>query len=622
MTSSEAPALLHIVGYLTGAALYAMLLATGLGARGPAPRPIIGTALLGLAWNVGELATHGLGDAGFAAAVPWTAALSYGALGFLAAVAVHAAWQGPAPAPRLAGVRTARITQAAYLCAGIAAVMQLVAAATGRPLPWPAGLLVLTGGLGMLALALLVSTRHQAHSRRAVWIATLALVAVSALHLGQRHSADQSGATESWVTELVGHQASIPLALAVLYQDYRVGFVDLFLKRALVLLAVVAIAFAGWSASARVAGAPGTATPAAGLLLVLWVGTALLFPWIRQRISTFVDRVLLGRADYATTTERGAAALQRCVSEEEVLRVASSAIAETLDAAEIAWRTLDEGMAAGPQDVTVVTAGGPHHVMAIGPLREGRRLLSDDRLLLGTVAQLAGRRIDAIRLADERYARQLREGEIRALTTESELRALRAQVNPHFLFNALTTIGYLIQHAPARALSTLLRLTTLLRSVLKSEGEFTTLGQECHLIECYLEIERERFEDRLKTALHVPDALARTTIPALIVQPLVENAIKHGIAGARDGGRVDVSAQLTPDGQRLRVVVTNTGTPLAEIGSPDGIGLQNVERRLRCYYGDEAALVLRTGTGGETRAELTLPLRPFQAGVPATERAS
>lgn len=617
MTSSGAPALLHIVGYLTGTALYAMLLATALRTRGPAPRPVIGAALLGLAWNVGELATHGLDDAGFAALVPWTAALSYGALGLLAAVAVHAAWQGPDPVPRVAGVRAVRITHAAYVCAAAAAVMQLVAAGTGRPLPWSAGLLVLTGGLGVLAVALLVSTRHQAHSRRALWIATLALVAVSALHLGQRHGTD-----ESWMTELLGHQASIPLALAVLYQDYRVGFVDLFLKRALALLAVVAIAFAGWSVSARVAGAPTTATPAAGLLLVLWVATALLFPWIRQRLSSFVDRVLLGRVDYATATERIAAALRRSESEDDVLRTASAAIAETLDPADITWRTLAPDDSAGAQDVTVLTAGGPHHVITIGPLREGRRLLSDDRRLLETVAQLAGRRIDAIRLADERYARQLREGEVRALTTESELRALRAQINPHFLFNALTTIGYLIEHAPARAVTTLLRLTTLLRAVLRSEGEFTTLGQECHVIECYLQIERERFEERLDTALDIPDALARTTIPALIVQPLVENAIKHGIAGARDGGRVEVSARLTPDGRRLQVVVSNTGTPLSAIGSPGGIGLQNVERRLRCYYGNAAVFALRTGADGDTRAELTLPLHPPQTGATAMERVS
>ena len=101
---------------------------------------------------------------------------------------------------------------------------------------------------------------------------------------------------------------------------------------------------------------------------------------------------------------------------------------------------------------------------------------SDSCAALEAIAVLVGRRIDAIHLVQERYARELREQEIGKLATEAELRALRAQINPHFLFNALTTIGYLIQTAPSRALDTLMRLTALLRGVLRSEGEFTTLG--------------------------------------------------------------------------------------------------------------------------------------------------
>ena len=94
------------------------------------------------------------------------------------------------------------------------------------------------------------------------------------------------------------------------------------------------------------------------------------------------------------------------------------------------------------------------------------------------------------------------------LATEAELRALRAQINPHFLFNALTTIGYLIQTAPPRALETLMRLTALLRGVLRSEGEFTTLGRELELVESYLDIERARFEHRLRVSIDVPARLA------------------------------------------------------------------------------------------------------------------
>src|ERR1700750_314753 len=91
--------------------------------------------------------------------------------------------------------------------------------------------------------------------------------------------------------------------------------------------------------------------------------------------------------------------------------------------------------------------------------------------------------------------------------------ALRAQINPHFLFNALTTIGYLIQTAPPRALETLLRLTSLLRGVLRSEGEFTTLGRELEIVESYLDIERARFEHRLRATVDVPPRLRNVRLP-------------------------------------------------------------------------------------------------------------
>src|SRR5438045_3239977 len=164
--------------------------------------------------------------------------------------------------------------------------------------------------------------------------------------------------------------------------------------------------------------------------------------------------------------------------------------------------------------------------MIIAPLTGGRRLLSDDVATLEAIVTIAARRIDAIRVTQERHDREIREREMGRLATEAELRALRAQINPHFLFNALTTIGYLIQTAPPRALQTLLRLTALLRAVLRSEGEFTTLGRELEIIESYLDIEHARFEQRLHVTIDVPTRLRNVRLPPLILQPLVENAIK------------------------------------------------------------------------------------------------
>ena len=603
---TNAPALLHVVGYLTGASLYALLLAMVLQTRGPGYRLTLGTALLGLAWNIGELSAHMFDGLGVAWARDSMSAVSYGALGFLAAVAVHSAGRGPGEDDEpLRRGRARLITRAAYACAGVASVMQLFAAATGLPLPWPAALVLLTIGLAVLAPVLLWTTRRQAHVRRAVWMTALSLFAVSAMHIGRFH-----GASESWPIELLGHHASIPLAFAILYQDYRFAFADLFLKRALTLLALVTVVFTAWSLLEPSLADESSRSPAIGILLTLWVATALLFPWLRDTVSSFVDRIVLKRADYSKLLDSFASSIQRCATEKAAVEHACAALAAALSPASV---TVADGavlpVAAG-YTVPIPTAEAPQILLVVGSLGGGRRLLSDDTATLERIALMVGRRIDALRLIDERYERVLREREISALATEAELRALRAQINPHFLFNALTTVGYLIQSAPARALDTLLRLTTLLRSVLRPEGEFTTLGHEQDLIECYLQIERERFEERLEAHVEIPRALAALPIPSLIVQPLVENAIKHGIARVRDGGRVTVQAHFH-DGPspHLQILVTNTGASLgdASSGGGAGIGLQNVRRRLECYYGDRATLTLKRSATGETVAELTLP---------------
>jgi sensor histidine kinase YesM len=265
--------------------------------------------------------------------------------------------------------------------------------------------------------------------------------------------------------------------------------------------------------------------------------------------------------------------------------------------------------------IIVPTSDRPQYAITSHEVTGGRLLLSDDVSMFETLTLVVARRIDAIRLTHERYERQLREQEIARLATEAELRALRAQINPHFLFNSLTTIGYLIQTAPPRALSTLMRLTALLRSVLRSEGEFTTLGHELDIVESYLEIERARFEERLQVRIQVSEALREARIPPLLLQPLVENAVKHGVAPNRSGGRVTISATLersVGNDHQLSVTVHDTGTGVSdsqlERGRERGLGLRNVERRLACQYGATASLMIRSSAGEGTTVEIRLPV--------------
>ncbi len=623
MLTPVAPELLHIVGYLTGATLYAMLLSMVMRTGGGGDRLTIATALLGLGWNVGELSVLAFQVLALPGAGAWMSAASYAALGFLAAVAVHSASQAQASEDPPIRRRWRRLVAAiAYASAGLAAGLQAGAAARGGLLPSSPALLLLTAGLAAVVLPLVLLTRRQAQWRRVLWMTALALFAVSALHLGSH------GTSESWTMELLGHHASIPLAFAILYQDYRFAFADLFLKRALSLLALVGLVFVAWSAVATAFAESSLRPESAGALLAIWIATVLLFPWIQRGITAFVDRVILLRTGYATLLDELAGTIQRDTSAETVLTRTCDVLARALGATAVTWRTSANLSGLATHEIGVPTAEPPYYVLAVERLAGGRRLLSDDEAMLERAAFLLARRIDALRISEERYERILREREIGTLATEAELRALRAQINPHFLFNTLTTLGYLIQQAPPRALDTLMRLTTLLRGALRSEGEFTTLGHERELIEAYLQIERERFEERLQVAMDIPDHLTDVPLPALIVQPIVENAIKHGIARARSGGLVSVTARRESDpklGSVLRIVVRNTGASLVrefepvarrqsleQVGSlagvhGTGIGLQNVARRLDHYYGAAAALTLTTDADGATKAEIRLP---------------
>jgi len=599
MLTAAGPALLHAIGYVTGATLYAMLLVMVL--RAPAAdRLMVVTGALGLVWNVGELLAGGIVETPFMAAAPWLHATAYAALGALATVVIHSVARRPGDA----GPGGRWLPAIAYASAGVATLLHAGAAAAGGSVPSRAALVVVTGAVVLLALVLLTASRG-GRQRRVMWMTALTLFAVSAMHLGTGHEDH-----EPLAFELLGHHASIPLAFAILYEDFRFALADLFLKRALTLLAVVAVVVAAWT---MVPHGAADSVASEGMLLVLWVASALLVPFLQRAVSGFVDRFVLRRAGHDDVMERVAAALEHD-REEALLEGVSAALAPALSATSVGWIAggTPAGGHHGRPDVAVPTTEPPHYRLVVGPLADGRRLLSGDLALLERVAVLTARRIDALRLTDERYERMLREREMQALATEAELRALRAQINPHFLFNALTTIGYLIQQAPPRALDTLLRLTTLLRSVLRPETEFTTLAHERELLTSYLQIEQARFEERLTVLLDIPADLNHIRIPSLIVQPLVENAITHGVAPSRDGGVVQVQARIigSGDGSSVEITVRNTGAP-ADAGRSrrgSGVGLQNVERRLAGYYGEGAQLELLLDTASGTVARVTLPV--------------
>ena len=256
----------------------------------------------------------------------------------------------------------------------------------------------------------------------------------------------------------------------------------------------------------------------------------------------------------------------------------------------------------------VRTVEPPHVALLLGSLQGGRRLLSDDLQWLEAVARLSARQIDSLRVSQERVAHSLREQAMERLATEAELRALRAQLHPHFLFNALTTIGYLIQNSPPRALDTLFRLTAVLRGVSRrTTQEFSTLGEEIDLIRSYLDIERARFEERLEVTIDVAANTRQYAVPTLLLQPLVENAIKHGIAHRAEGGAVSIRAHADDGMVRVTIEDTGIGFSPGAIGHRVGVGLRSVDERLRAHYGSSASLHVDSATGSGTVVDVRFP---------------
>lgn len=190
---------------------------------------------------------------------------------------------------------------------------------------------------------------------------------------------------------------------------------------------------------------------------------------------------------------------------------------------------------------------------------------------------------------------------------EAELRALKAQVNPHFLFNSLNSIAALASIDPARAREMCIHLSGFLRQTLGlGEKESITWGEELKLAQTYLDVEQIRFGKRLRVEMHVEEGCNRCQVPPLVLQPLIENAVKHGIASLVDGGTIRVASVFSND--TMLVSVENTFDPDSPSARSNGLGLRNVRSRLETRFGGAGQLTVNTGEG-TFRAQMSMPCR-------------
>jgi signal transduction histidine kinase len=336
-------------------------------------------------------------------------------------------------------------------------------------------------------------------------------------------------------------------AVALYYRE-RLAFFDVLIKRGVFLAAglILLTAFEPWRRPL--------------LLLPLWLAA----PWLYERLSRGVDRLWLGRRYSAPEAEREFATRAQAASgETELARAAEESLGRIFQT-----RARVRFTPAGPS-------------IQLDDRPDGVPFLSDDRRLLNSLTQTLAIVVENVRFRE-------REQELRFLAGRAELKALRAQINPHFLFNALNAIAGLIHERPELAEETVERLAEVFRYTLrKSEREWARLDEELEFVEAYLRVEQARFGERLCVEIDIDPTVRAEQVPAMSIQPLVENAIKHGVSVVERRGEIRIRA--CRDSGRLRVEVTDNGPGFGS-SNGDGHGLRNIADRLRGYYGDAARL--------------------------------
>lgn len=208
----------------------------------------------------------------------------------------------------------------------------------------------------------------------------------------------------------------------------------------------------------------------------------------------------------------------------------------------------------------------------------------------------------------EARTREAHASRLAAELAESQLEALRMQLNPHFLFNSLNALSVFVREQDTRAASRMLELVSdVLREVLRSDRPHEiSLADEVQFLEKYLAIEQVRFSDRLRVEWAISENALTALVPSFVMQPLVENAIKHGVLRRVHAGVIEISARLI--GDQLKVAIRDDGAGIETSQIREGVGLSNTRSRLNALYGNDAKLILTPLSTGGTEATLLIPL--------------
>jgi two-component system LytT family sensor kinase len=607
MLGLNQPLLINILGHAAGALIFAIflvLLYSGRGWSGMQGRYLSALAAsLSLAWNLGSLVVLAW-PALPAPVLGLVVATSFSVLSLLPAVLLQVSLEGAWPA----------LVGAGYALSAAAVIMHFWEIEGNGAALHQTALLVITVGFLILAVVAVAAPalRKRRGGIRVLASMCLALFAMSFVHFGNGH------ASQAWSSELVVHHAGIPLALFVLLQDYRFVLLDAFVRFLANALLAAILAGLVIAAAFRLLLVERIAQPPLheALLLISICLFLVFFAWLRNRVQAWLTQAIFRRGSVADLASR----VKDCPafsSEDQYIDWAAALIAaavKTKGHAVVAQNELDAvADLHGPVLANLLPASrsspkwnwaevvvpvrrgqGDVRLILLGRRQGGQRYLSGDLDALGRAGVEIAERVET-----------LRRQEMNQLVSQAELRALQSQINPHFLFNALNTLYGTIPREASGPRRMVLNLAEIFRYFLQSERTFVPLAQEMQIVRAYLEIEQLRLGDRLKVEFHMDDAALDVPVPVLSVQPLVENAIKHGIAQSADAGYVHVRIELR--GEQLCIAVENSSNQAITEAAGAGVGLQNVRRRLEICYGPGATLRLAPDPQ-KTTAEICIPL--------------
>ncbi len=606
------PLLVNSIGHSVGLLLFAGFLVLVLRnrRRGPGAQrnlPAVAAALA-LAWNAGSLLVLASSNASpFWLGLGVTdvvAALSFCVLSMLPAVLLHLSLEGKGRPIWICG----------YILSGAAVALHLA------DLVWPGDRLgqaalwvIILGFAPVTVLATLrmrrnpAPPRHAAH--RIVAGMCLFLLAISFAHFRPGR------VSTAWSGELALHHAGIPLALYVLLQDYRFLLVDAFLRFLANGLVASAAIVAGFVLNARfgILDRVGHNPFLEGVLLVAGCLVLVGLVWVRGKLQLLLTRVVFGRSDREPAIREIREAGSKAGSEAAFLEKATAVMARFMRAAtsEVVEVPAAEGvLALEPALITPASAQtsalrksqkeswhevlvpvrflkGDGALLLLGRRDGGRRYLSEDLQELGRMAAVIVEQVE-----------RFRNSEVQRLVSQAELRALQSQINPHFLFNSLNTLYGTIPREAAEARRMVLNLAEIFRYCLKAERTLIPLAEEVAIIRAYLEIEALRLGDKLSTTIEVDQNAERALIPILSIQPLIENAVKHGVA-SRGSGSIRFRARSGSRGVWVEVSDDGEGfQPGRKAASGGGLGLDNVRQRLRLCFGEAAQLQIESSRQG------------------------